>query len=451
MSAEEGPAAAVGIMALLAAFFIPILILVAVFIIAQWKIYSKAGQPGWAALIPFYSTIVLLEVQRRPVWWIALWLITGVPIIGIGSFIVMWVVMGLDLAKQFGKGAGFAAGLIFPLTAPIFLLILAFGGAQYQGAPAASVPPAPAAPLWIWPNLLSLDAPLVALAWFWMFKQVWLVKYHQPSLPWFLALTVWCIYVADRLMDERLAELGTGRTTARHRFHRQLPNPMKIPLLIGSLGVFFLMAIQSRGLLLYGMPVLLPVAAYFAVSFYDAGRGVSWFKNILAGTAFAYGTTVGVHFRRERSIWDLALSPEVVVFAGLCMINMIAIDHWEASSGDDEEEETSEFHKTVLLILLLVLVGACYWLALRAEDFTLQTHKAFYLSVMVGAGCLAFLALLRHLFSSESLRVLADVAMLVPLPFFYWLLVDYGIIEFGKLGWNLNQPDSAVAEITGGG
>ena len=250
-------------------------------------------------------------------------------------------------------------------------------------------------PLWIWPNLLSLDAPLVVLAWFWMFKQVWLVKYHQPSLPWFLALTVWCIYVADRLMDERLAELDTGRTTARHRFHRQLRNPMKIGLLIGGLGAFLLMAIQSRGLLLYGMPVLLPVAAYFAVSFYDAGRGVSWFKNILAGTAFAYGTAIGVHFRRERSIWDLALSPEVVVFAGLCMINMIAIDHWEASSGDEEEEETREFHKAVLLILLLVLVGACYWLALRAEDFTLQTHKAFYLSVMVGAGCLAFLALLR--------------------------------------------------------
>ncbi len=146
MSAEEGPAAAVGIMALLAAFFIPILILVAVFIIAQWKIYSKAGQPGWAALIPVYSTIVLLEVQRRPVWWIVFYLIAPVPIAGSLSFLAMYIIMCLDLAKQFGKGGGFAAGLI--LLFPIFLLILAFGGAQYQGAPAASAPPAdpPAAP-----------------------------------------------------------------------------------------------------------------------------------------------------------------------------------------------------------------------------------------------------------------------------------------------------------------
>ena len=143
----EEAAGLIGIfLAALAAVMIPFLIVLAVIILAQWKIYSKAGQPGWAALIPVYSTIVLLEVQRRPVWWIVFWLITGVPFIGIVSFIVMWVIMGLDLAKQFGKGGGFAAGLIFPLTAPIFLLVLAFGGAQYQGAPAASAPPAPPAP-----------------------------------------------------------------------------------------------------------------------------------------------------------------------------------------------------------------------------------------------------------------------------------------------------------------
>ena len=301
-------------------------------------------------------------------------------------------------------------------------------------------------PLWIWPNLLSLDAPLVALAWFWMYKQVWLVKYHQPSLPWFLALTVWCIYVTDRLMDQR----HSGRSTTRHQFYHQFRNPMRIALLIGLIGALLLLGVQSRGLLLYALPVVLPVAAYFAVSFFDSGGGVSWFKNILAGVGFAYGTAVGVHFRRELSIIELALSPEVVVFALLCIINMIAIDHWESSSDQEEDErgeDVQEAYKGLLLIFLLVLVGTCYWLALRATDFTLQTHKAFYLSIMVGAGCLAFLALLRHLFSSRSLRVLADVAMLLPLPFFYWLLVDYGIVEFGQFGWTLDDSDPAVTGI----
>ena len=96
-------------------------------------------------------------------------------------------------------------------------------------------------PLWIWPNLLSLDAPLVALAWFWIFKQVWLVRYHQPTLPWFLALAVWCIYVADRLMDSRGKRRESGSAPLRHRFHRQFRNPMKIALLAGCVGVFLLM------------------------------------------------------------------------------------------------------------------------------------------------------------------------------------------------------------------
>ena len=309
-------------------------------------------------------------------------------------------------------------------------------------------------PLWIWPNLLSLDAPLVALAWFWIFKQVWLVRYHQPSLPWLLALMVWCIYVADRLMDSRGARMEGEVTPLRHRFHRQFRNPMKLALLAGVLGAFLLILSQSRGLLWYGLPVVLPVVAYFVVSFQDAGRGVSWFKNILAGLAFAYGTTVGVHFRRERSLWELAMSPEVIVFAGLCMINMFAIDHWESSEEDQEDaegEERRELERGVLLVLLLALVGACYWLALRAGDYTLQTHKAFYLSAMVGAGCLAFLVLLRHMFSTRSLRVLVDVAMLVPLPFFYWLMVDYGIIEFGEIGWAPGEVSEPAPEIAVGG
>ena len=303
-------------------------------------------------------------------------------------------------------------------------------------------------PLWIWPNLLSLDAPLVALAWFWIFKQVWLVRYHQPSLPLFLALTVWCIYVADRLMDSRRLRKEGGSVPLRHRFHRQFRKPMKLALLAGCLGVVLLAFSQSRGLLGYGWPVLLLVVAYLVVSYQDAGQGVSWFKNILAGLAFAYGTTVGVHFRRELSVLDLAMSPEVIVFAGLCMINMFAIDHWESPEGgreDAEGEERREVEKGVLLLLLLALVGTCYWLAIRASDYTLQTHKAFYLSAMVGAGCLAFLVLLRHLFSERALRVLVDVAMLVPLPFFYWLMVDYGIIEFGEIGW---APEQQAPEIT---
>gem|GEM_PF-331932 len=134
----------VGIIALLfGAFLIPFLILIAIWVIANWKIFEKAGQPGWAAIIPIYSWIVMLDVQGRPKWWVIWYLI---PFVNYVSALVMFIIQCLDYAKRFGKDGGFVAGLI--LLNPIFLLILAFGSAQYQGVSAAAAPPAdpPAAP-----------------------------------------------------------------------------------------------------------------------------------------------------------------------------------------------------------------------------------------------------------------------------------------------------------------
>lgn len=103
------------------------LAVVAVLIAANWKIFTKAGKPGWASIVPIYNVIVLLEIIGRPVWWIILALIPGVNFI-------FGILVAVDLAKSFGKSIGFTIGLI--LLAPIFLLILAFGDAEYQG-PAA--------------------------------------------------------------------------------------------------------------------------------------------------------------------------------------------------------------------------------------------------------------------------------------------------------------------------
>lgn len=97
-----------------------ILLLGIVGIIAVWTIFEKAGKPGWAAIVPIYSTIVFLDIVGRPAWWIILLFIPFVPIIVLN-----------DLSKSFGKGMGFTIGLI--LLSPIFILILAFGDAEYVG------------------------------------------------------------------------------------------------------------------------------------------------------------------------------------------------------------------------------------------------------------------------------------------------------------------------------
>ena len=93
-------------------------------IIAMWKIFTKAGEAGWKSIIPIYNIIVLFKLVGMNPWMILLYL---VPI----ANIVVMILFNIKLAKAFGKGGGFAAGLIFLNT--IFTLILGFGSAEYVG------------------------------------------------------------------------------------------------------------------------------------------------------------------------------------------------------------------------------------------------------------------------------------------------------------------------------
>ncbi|MDX9881342.1 MAG: DUF5684 domain-containing protein [Prolixibacteraceae bacterium] len=93
-------------------------------IISLWKIFEKAGKPGWACIIPIYNFIVLLEIVGKPWWWLLLYLI---PIVNI--VLAVWVIN--LLSKSFGKTEGFTIGLI--LLGFIFFPILGLGEAQYVG------------------------------------------------------------------------------------------------------------------------------------------------------------------------------------------------------------------------------------------------------------------------------------------------------------------------------
>jgi hypothetical protein len=103
-------------------------------IVAMWKVFTKAGRPGWAAIIPIYNMYVWCKIVGRPGWWVILMLI---PLVNI----IVGIIVCIDMAKSFGKGAGFGIGLA--LLGIIFLPILGFGSAQYQGpaVTAASQPP----------------------------------------------------------------------------------------------------------------------------------------------------------------------------------------------------------------------------------------------------------------------------------------------------------------------
>jgi hypothetical protein len=121
---DSSASGAAAVFAMLGIFLIPIIILSVVMIIAHWKIYEKAGKPGWAAIIPIYNIIVLLEIVGKPVWWIILFLIPCVNII-----FAVWTVN--LLSKSFGQSEGFTVGLL--LLGIVFYPMLAFGNYQYLG------------------------------------------------------------------------------------------------------------------------------------------------------------------------------------------------------------------------------------------------------------------------------------------------------------------------------
>ena len=120
----SSPTGIAALFAIFAALMVPIIIISIVMIIAHWKIYEKAGKPGWAAIIPIYNIIVLLEIVGKPIWWIFLFIVPCV------NFVFLIWTINL-LSKSFGQSEGFTVGLL--LLGIVFYPILAFGNYQYLG------------------------------------------------------------------------------------------------------------------------------------------------------------------------------------------------------------------------------------------------------------------------------------------------------------------------------
>ncbi len=133
---DVDPAAAAAALGFGLVMFVIWFAVLVLMIISMWKIYVKAGQPGWASIIPIYNIIVWLQMINKPLWWIVLLFIPFV------NFIVI-IMMYHELSKVFGKGVGYTIGMIF--LGIIFLPMLAFGSAVYT-KPMQPVMPTPTPP-----------------------------------------------------------------------------------------------------------------------------------------------------------------------------------------------------------------------------------------------------------------------------------------------------------------
>ena len=248
-------------------------------------------------------------------------------------------------------------------------------------------------PFWLWPNLLSLDAPLVAVLWQVLFARCFRASVETlPTVA--LVLAVWLIYVADRALD---AWSGMGRTP-RHEFYRRhwrIMLPVWLAALVGGAG---LAATHLAPALFHrGLALLAAVVLYFgAVHLAPERIRRAWPKEAAVGLLFALGASLEA-WTKIRTAADVIT---VLLFSCLCWINCAAIEKWESSGR------------------IQFPVGAAALCVGAAALLLLHEHRPV-LGGAEMASALAFLLLDRgrRRFSADALRVLADAALLSPVLF----------------------------------
>lgn len=268
-------------------------------------------------------------------------------------------------------------------------------------------------PIWLYPNLLSLDAPLVAVAWLYIFAKTWRVVYLPTSTYISLALVVWVIYVTDRLLDASMNGFSSDRLEARHDFHRKHQKVFRALAMLAGL-VALILVVTELATKIYGYAMFggLLVAGFFTLSVFSSHgpNDIPYTKNVLAGFSFAYGTSMLAYAYTGFESQDLLKSPELICFAVLCILNISAIDLWEHANrtADLEVKATNE----LALTLPLTLLGAASLIfALKDPDLT---TRPFFYAILTGAALLQMLNRSRGKFSMDALRVLADAALVAP-------------------------------------
>jgi hypothetical protein len=286
----------------------------------------------------------------------------------------------------------------------------------------------PTVPWWLWWNVLSLDAPMVAVAWLAVFAEADDARLMGVNFA-ILALAVWIIYVSDRLLDGWAAR-DRGVLQTRHFFCEK----QKIVLagMLAIAGATLLLLIFQRlpshevaaGIGLGAIVILYMASIHARQRSARQNQAlperVSWMwpKEITVGIVFACGTTLPLWSRN--SPWHWSLLVPWVFFAMLCCLNTLAIECWESGSYGREmvdgrrqfvQGSDAKFNRWASGLAAAALIAA------GARSFAWSSNELFtgeLLAVALGASLILILNILRERFSSAALRVLADVALFVP-------------------------------------
>jgi len=268
-------------------------------------------------------------------------------------------------------------------------------------------------PLWLWPTLLSLDAPAIATSWSLILARSFHVHLGGAPLA-ALGFWVWLLYAGDRILDG-LREPPPAFETRRHRFYRINRRPALIGAAIVaatalSISLGWLEPATRRA----GFELALWVAAYFAVTHlaFPAGRAF-WPKELFVAILFAAGVCLPLWSLLDAN--RLRLAGPFVLLAAVFWLNALGIDCWE--NAPDRVSRTrirSRTSRALAVRLGPSAMGLAIVAALVGFDSPLAP---IYFAITISALVLMVLELNAARLRAEALRVMADAALLTPLLF----------------------------------
>lgn len=273
----------------------------------------------------------------------------------------------------------------------------------------------PRAPWWIWPNLLGIDAPIVAVVWQYFFACNFGLKIPGSNYLTLFSV-VWVIYSVDRLLDARMLKRPEGATLRHSFYHRNYRIAFVFTgILIVFTGLSCLCFLPVE-LIKTGSFVGAFVVIYLLHQIWAKGPMMMIVpKEVFIGMVFAVGSTLTGHTWSGESISDAFFSPSVILFGVLCSMNCIAISVWERVH--DVENDSNALPQLFPQVVKLFPIIACaVFISLIVFSLTNHDHVGFPIFVASGIGCglIAFLSFFDGKASSQFLRFAADMAVMVP-------------------------------------
>ena len=268
-------------------------------------------------------------------------------------------------------------------------------------------------PPWLWPNLIGLDAPAVAVAWQWLFARVFGADL-PPVFHLILGLSVWCIYLADHLYDSIRAP-ETDVLTDRLRFTRRHSSTLSaITVAAATANLFLIIRHVPGSLIVTGLITAGLLGVYYLIRLKGNARLASAIpREILCGMIFALGCVIAPHaFLANGSGWAFFFA--TILLGLVCSANCLLISVWEKEediAGNARSIATSPSR------LIPQLAKALTGLILLAAAMSFVGPWQIHLAVCLSTLCLRVMLRFEKRLSQQSLRVLADAVLLSPLLF----------------------------------